>query len=189
MSKNKKWYIINWDTGLLRLIKLFELYPIVEQSDKDLFVLFGYKNLSPGDKETYYLLKELATLNDKKYKRYQCQVSLDYLADVLDTTIDCQSRRIKKLKNSSLIKIIKPKNDSNIYIPIAKALPDSTLVSTIIRLIRRKRLFAAIDNYKMEKGMITHPAPLDIIKYLVKKEPKFLNLLDKELKSKIHTTS
>lgn len=189
MNKNKKWYIINWETGILRIIKLFELFPIVEQSNKDLFLIFGYKNLSPGDKETYYLLKELAILNEKKYKQYLCQVSLDYLANVLDTTIDCQSRRIKKLEESYLVNIIKTKNNSNIYVPIAKAYPDSTLVSTLIKLIRRKRLFSAIEKYNIEKSIISNSISLQTIKNIIKKEPTFLRIVDKNIKSEIISSS
>jgi len=185
MNNNKKWYIIDWKSGIKRVIDLFKLYPIVEQSDKDLFLLFGYKNLSPGDKETYYLIKELAILNEKKYKRYQCQVSLGYLADVLDTTVECQSRRVKKLKSAYLLKIIPSKADTNTYIPLIKAYPDSTLVSTIIKLIRRKKLYAMMSIYEQEKGIIQHPASLESIKYLVKKVPAFTRYLSKELKSKI----
>ena len=100
LYKGNKWFVINWKSGIERVKKLLELYPISEQTERDVFLTFGYKILSPGDKETYYLLKDLALLNEYNKKEYKCQVSLEYLAEVLDTTTFCQSRRVKKLRRA-----------------------------------------------------------------------------------------
>jgi hypothetical protein len=186
--KGKKWYQINWSSGWKRCTKIFELYPITDTTDKDLFLIYGYKILSPGDKETYYLLKSLAVLNEKKYKSYSCQVSLFYLSIVLDTTIFCQSRRVKKLKEVGLLSVLKSgggKSDANTYIPVARALPDSTLISTLVCLIRRKKLLEYIKIFKQEKDTTKNTLVVQNIKQLIKKTPQFEEFLDKELRDLI----
>lgn len=174
---NKKWYLIDWQSGLGRFESILKLYPIAEQSHRDVFIMFGYKHLTSGEKETYFILKDLALLNEKTKQGYFCQISLDYLAEVLDTTIDCQSRRIKKLKQSGLLVIRQRTSNSiapNTYIPIRWALPDSSLLSTLITLIRRKRIFTL--NYEYAKVGTTQDDKIKIlneIRVIIKKIPRF----------------
>lgn len=185
MNKNKKWYIINWSSGWRRCIKLFKLYPIVDQSNKDMFLVFGYKNLTSGDKETYYLLRDLALLQEKTTGTCECKVTLSYLADVFNTTIECQSRRITNLKNSHLLTITKTgnsKSNASIYVPIIRVMPDSTLISTIIRLLRRKNILELIKQYIDEKDNLIKENILKDIKKCLAKTPYHKHLLPTELK-------
>jgi len=187
MYKNRKWFVIDWPSGMLRFKKILELYPITDQiSYRDVFITFGFKILTPGEKDTFYMLKQLALLNEVKYKKYQCQVSLDYLALVFDTTIYCQSRRIQKLKKTGLLKIEKHGGGSagqqaNIYLPVRWAFPDSTLLSTLIALIRRKKLIELVTIYKKE---LSNPI-LESIRKLIKKMPQYEHLLTDNIKKEL----
>jgi hypothetical protein len=184
---NKKWYLIDWQLGLKRFEKILKCYAIAEQSHRDVFLMFGYKHLTPGEKETYFILKDLALLNEKTKQGYYCQISLDYLAEVLNTTIDCQSRRIKKLKQSGLLVIQKRTSNGtipNTYIPIRWALPDSSLLSTLIILIRRKRIFTL--NYEYDKSETTQEARVKIIeevRHILKKIPRFKEHVSTSIKN------
>jgi len=180
----KKCYVIDWITGFERCKKIFELYPIVDQTDKDLFLIFGYKNLTPGDKETYYLMKNLAQLNENKYNNYMCKVSMEHLGEVLSTTRQCQSIRITNLINAKIVTKVKGggKGEASVYIPLVRVLPDSTLITTLIRLIRKKKLFTAIYNYEKEVAQYQEPKTLIEIKKIIKKVPDFKKYLSLELK-------
>lgn len=176
----RKWYIINWESGWKRCKKIFTLYTIVDQTNIDLFLLFGYKILSPGDKETFYLLQNLAKLNKNKKGKYECRISIGYLALVLGTTSSCQSRRIKKLKEANLLinkSVGRSRKNATLYVPMEKILPDSTLISTVIDLIRRKYLIQYIGIYNKEKDITQRLSILNKIKKMVKKNPKYKDLL------------
>lgn len=187
MYNNKKWYLIDWQSGLKRFEKVLKSYPIAEQSHRDVFIMFGYKHLTPGEKETYFILKDLALLNEKLKQGYYCKISLDYLAEVLDTTFECQSRRIKKLKQSGLIVVqhrTSNSTDPNTYIPIRWALPDSSLLATLITLIRRKRIFTL--NYEYDKPEITQENKIKIIKevrHIIKKIHRFKEHISANIKN------
>lgn len=188
---DKKWFVIDWESGLARFSKILELYPIAEQSGRDVFITFGFKILTPGDKETFFFLKELSLLNEIKDKEYGCQVSLDYLAEVLDTTTSCQSRRLKKLKKAGLVKIERRGNrqlKATVYIPIRWALPDSTLLSKLIILIRRKRLLDLVYEYDdFRNTQERQQEILNDIKRLLKKIPKYTHILSDSVKKALGT--
>lgn len=183
---NRKWYLIDWKSGLERFEKILKMYPIAEQSHRDVFLLFGYKHLTPGEKETYILLKDLALLNEKIKQGYFCKASLDYLAEVLGTTKKSQSRRIKRLKQSGLLVVRQRTSngtDPNTYTPIRWALPDSSLLSTLILLIRRKRIFTL--NYEYDKVEITQEERIKIlneVRCIIKKIPRFKEHISEAIK-------
>jgi hypothetical protein len=129
-----KTYTIKFNTSIQRIHIILQELNMSTSIDPLIYVKLGYKQLSTQDKETYYLLRDLGLLNLKEKKEIVCSPSLDYLATALNTTVSCQKKRIKKLQSSGLISI-----KNNCYI-CNKILPDSTFVTTMSNLIRRKRL-------------------------------------------------
>jgi len=135
-----EWYLISTKSSLLRVSMLLQELNIGQPMDPLLYLRLGYKNLSTQDKETYYLLKNISDLN----KEPICQANIDYLATALSTSESTQYYRLKNLQRSKLIKILK---DNTFYI-IDPPYPDSTFVSTVIQLLKRKRLGTTIHLYK-----------------------------------------
>ena len=131
-------YTVKTTTSIQRVHILLQELNMPTSIDPLIYIKLGYKQLSTQDKETYYLLRDLGLLNLKEKKEIICSPNLDYIATALNTTISCQTRRIKKLKNTGLITIKEKSYICN------KILPDSTFVTTISNLIRRKKLSALI---------------------------------------------
>ena len=152
----EEWRLLDTEEDLITIKDMLSEFTLVElKGFKDVFVSLGYKNLSSSDKETYYALKELAMLNygaeRDPYVKYgissECTVSLDYLAVALGTSIECQSRRTKKLENCKLIKKTYQKYKSNKYIVNLNPLPDSTFVDTINKLKLRRECYTVIKEW------------------------------------------
>jgi hypothetical protein len=154
-------YIISTKTGLQRVSSLLEELNISQYKlDPLFFIKYGYKNLSSQDKETYYLLQGISNLN----KTHTCNTHLDYLALVLNTTIAAQANRIRNLQRANLITV---QEGETYHIP--NPLPDSTLVSTIVKLLRRKKLGTLLNEYKKCNNPRKRMTYLQEIKKLQKK--------------------
>lgn len=136
-----KAYTIKTNTSIQRIHIILQELNMSTSIDPLIYIKLGYKQLSTQDKETYYLIRDLGLLNLKEKKEIVCSPSLDYIATALNTTRSCQLRRIKKLQNVRLL-TVKDK-----YFICNKVLPDSTFVTTMANLIRRKRLSGYISLY------------------------------------------
>ena len=135
------WKVLKTPEEIKHIHALMEEYQIWEPTDTSIFLKFGYKNISTGDKETYYTLKDLAAISQKKTKQAKCMVSHDYLALALGTSAECQRLRIDRLKNTELITtIVHQHKASNIYYVNMEPLPDTTFVDTMYKLITRKQV-------------------------------------------------
>lgn len=144
----KDWFILKTESQLKKLQRLLEEYPFIELGGESVYVRLGYKNLTPGDKETYFLMRDLTLFSRYKYGLNKIEPSLDYLATCLGTSINTQLARINNLEEVELIKRTKRKYKTNIYLVNVQPLPDSTFVKTLISLIRRKKVLNLVDNYK-----------------------------------------
>lgn len=144
MKQTQEWFIITSSTGQHRVNELLQELNIGQPINPLFYIKYGYKILSAQDKETYYILRDLSELNFKKFNKLICAPKIDYLSCVLDTSDETQKYRIKKLERYKLIKRI---NKNEFYI-LNPPYPDSTFVSTIIKLIRRKKLGELLHFYK-----------------------------------------
>lgn len=185
--KGRRWFVIDWERGLKRFKNVLKHYHIYEQSDtsRDVFVTFGYKILTAGEKETFFLIRDLALLSEKNKNEYQCIASQEYLATILGTSREQQSRRIKKLVDTGLVRTNNPNSlsNANVYLPVRWALPDSTLLSTLVTLIRRKRLYQLCGAYKDPK--LSPEKKDEILKYarkLLRRLPNSANLITGPIK-------
>lgn len=156
MNLSKNWYLITYKSGLHRVHELLQELNIGAPINPLIYVRFGYKMLSAQDKETYYLLKDLSIINYNKTAQPTCSASIDYLSIALGTNESTQIHRIKKLEKH---KLLKTTYNGSFYI-FNPPYPDSTFVSTIVKLIRRKRLGELIRLYHSCNN------PLSRIKYL-----------------------
>lgn len=143
----KDWFILKTESQLRRLDKLLKEYPFIEMNGESVYMRYGYRNLTLGDKETYSTLKDLTLFSKYKYGSDRITPSLDYLASCLGTTIRTQMERINNLEKAELLVKTRRKYKTNIYLVNTQPLPDSTFVSTLIVLIRRKKILSLIDNY------------------------------------------
>ena len=144
----KDWFVLKTESQLKRLGKLLKEYPFIEMSGESVYVRLGYKNLTLGDKETYYLLRDLTLFSMYKFGSNKVEPSLDYLASCLGTTVRTQIERISNLEQAELLVKTKRKYNTNVYMVNTQPLPDSTFVSTLVILIRRKKILNLIDDYK-----------------------------------------
>lgn len=136
MNPSKDWYAITNESGQHRVHTLLQELNIGTPINSLIYVRFGYKVLSAQDKETYYLLRDICDLNQKKTSHPICRTDLDYLSISLGTSESAQHHRIKKLEKYNLLKIL---TNGDYYI-FNSPYPDSTFVNTTIKLIRRRRL-------------------------------------------------
>lgn len=143
MNLSKNWYPITNKSGQRRVFILLQELNIGVPVNSLIYVRFGYKILSAQDKETYYLLRDICQINSKKDNKPICRTDLDYLSISLGTTESTQHHRIKKLEKYNLLKILA----NGDYLIYDSPYPDSTFVSTTIKLIRRKRLGELIRLY------------------------------------------
>ena len=143
MNLSKNWYIITNKSGQHRVQGLLQELNIGTPVNSLIYVRFGYKMMSAQDKETYYFIRDISMINHKKTNQPICYTGLDYLSISLGTNESTQQHRIKKLEKHLLLKTLK--NGS--YYVYDPPYPDSTFVSTIIKLIRRKRLGELIRLY------------------------------------------
>ena len=143
MKSSKNWYIVTNKSGQRRINLLLQELNIGLPINALIYVKFGYKVLSAQDKETYYLLRDISQLNYQKYDRPTCYVNLDYLSISLGTNESTQKQRIKKLEKYKLIKTLA----NGDYLIYNSPYPDSTFISTTVKLIRRKRLGELIRLY------------------------------------------
>lgn len=180
---SKKWFILKTESQLNKLKKLLKEYPFLELSGESVFVRLGYKNISLGDKETYYLLRDLTMLSKSQYKMDEVNVSLDFLSKCLDTSIRAQSTRIQNIENAGLICVTRRKYHANTYLVNVQPLPDSTFVSTVILLIRRKKIFKLIENYKETTDIFEKKIILKQL-YDFNENPFYKNIVDKMPKIK-----
>ena len=185
MSQNS-WFILKKESQLQRLNKLLKEYPFIEMSGESIYLRLGYKNLSLGDKETYFLLRDLALFSNYKYKTNDVEPSLDYLAKCLGTSTKTQSIRLQNLEKTELIKKVRRKFHTNIYSVNTQPLPDSTFVSTLVILIRRKRVLNLIEKYRTssnnsdKKEIINQLSSLNqnlFYKKIIKNIPKVKEIL------------
>jgi hypothetical protein len=143
MNLSKNWHIITNKSSQQRVHLLLQELNIGSPINSLIYIKFGYKILSPQDKETYYLLRDISQINYRKTNEPICSINLDYLSISLGTTESSQHRRIKKLEKCKLLETL-PNGDYFIY---SEPYPDSTFVSTTVKLIRRKRLGELIRLY------------------------------------------
>jgi hypothetical protein len=152
------WFVLTTKSQSKKFNRLLDEILLVELTNKSSFMLLGYKNLTPQDKETYYFLQNMALMG--KNRTNEVSVSLDFIADALGTTIRTQRNRINSLKETRLLRVKRKAYKHNTYVVIIQPLPDSTLVSTLIKLIRRKRLYNLLNDYKKS----VDPYEKDVIK-------------------------
>lgn len=169
--------IIKTHTGLQRVSLLMQELNMSSSLDTNIHVRLGYRDLTAQDKETYYLLKKIST---QQNEQLHCSVRLDYLATIFNTTSDCQKNRLLNLQKASLIKIL-PKDTYHICNP---TYPDSTFVTALATLIRRKRLSEYIAIYKICYNPLQRLGLLYEIKKLIKK-----GITHKELSNLIVTAN
>jgi hypothetical protein len=136
MNLSRNWHLITNKSSQRRVYLLLQELNISSPINSLIYIKFGYKVLSPQDKETYYVLRDVSQINYHKTNQPTCNIDLDYLSISLGTTESSQHRRIKKLEKCKLLETL-PNGDYYIYV---EPYPDSTFVSTTVKLIRRKRL-------------------------------------------------
>jgi hypothetical protein len=153
---NKYWFVLTSKSQLKKFHRLLGEISLVEFTNKSSFILLGYKILSPQDKETYYFLQNMALMNGNN----KVSVSLDFIADSLGTTDRTQKNRINSLKKARLVRVKRSAYKHNTYTIITQPLPDITLITTIIKLVRRKRLYNLVNDY----NKISDPYEKEIIK-------------------------
>ena len=139
-----KWFIITSPFGKRRVEEILQELNISKPISPLIYIRLGYKILSSQEKETYYMIKDLSDINHKNHKDPICKPSLDYLAIALGTNESTQLYRLKKLEKYGLIKLL-PNKSYYVYTPPS---PDSTFLSTIIKLLRRKQLGKLVFLYK-----------------------------------------
>lgn len=167
------WYNITTESGLQRTSQLLQELNIKQPVDPHFYIRLGYKQLSAQTKETFYLIHSISKLN----KNSVCKAGTDYLSLALGTNEKTQLYRLKQLQKFKLIKIV----PNNTYHMIEPIYPDSTFVSTIINIIRRKYLGSLISYYLKCNNPILRMNYLLEIKKLQKKGvyhnqlPPFLN--------------
>lgn len=143
------WRILDTPEEIDQIYYLMKEYQLWNPDDKSIILMYGYKILSTGDKETYQVLKNLAMINQKSTGNPTCKVSLDYLAIALSTSTECQRVRIQNLKKYKLITTIIHKNHTaNMYYMNMEPLPDTTFVATVEKLATRKRIYDLIRTLK-----------------------------------------
>jgi len=133
--RSKDVYIIKHIGGLTRLKEILEEYQVYDTNNENVFLLYGYKTMHDGAKQTYKALAHLKT----SLKQNPVKVSLDLLATILGTSEEAQSARLKELTRHNLIRIIKRPYELNQY-EILELLPDFTFAETIYKLIRRRMM-------------------------------------------------
>ena len=148
-SSDNAWRIIDTPEEISKIFDMLTNYQLWNPSDKAAILRYGYKNLSSGDKETYYVLKDLTLLSAQGKSNAFCKVSAEYLAIVLGTSEKSQRRRIDNLESTKLITTtISKRYSANLYYVNLEPLPDTTFVETIEKLIMRKKLYALINTMR-----------------------------------------
>lgn len=129
---------------------LDQLYLTEWPGSVDTFLLLGYKKLSPGAKETYQILRNLAIANKNsgKSESYTCKVSYEFLAIALNTTCRTQINRIQSLIKNNIISKVTRAKSSNLYTVIVRPLPDYFFEITIRKLILRRECLNIYINLK-----------------------------------------
>ena len=142
------------------IVALLEKYPLTEwEGEVDTFIKFGYKNLSEGAKSTFSVFRSLGmnTYMKDKSNEFRCQVSYEFLAIALDTTIRTQINRVKELIHSELLYVIKQGSNANIYDVMYRPSPDSTFEITLRRLILRRDCVDILYKIKDKTLLREHP--------------------------------
>jgi len=168
IKSNTAWRILKNTQELEEVQELLKEYQLWEPTSQNIMVRFGYHNLSAADKETYYLLRDLALISEKKTGTPICTVSLEYLAIVLHTSEECQRLRIKKLISAELVQVIHRRYNCNQYNVNISPPPDSTFVETIHAMIQRKQLSDLVYMYKENNNIAKRLELLQEIKDIVK---------------------
>lgn len=133
--KKQEIHIIKSQGSLQRIKDLLDVYTLFDINNEDAFLLYGYKTLHPGCKETYRVLKN----HQKSLKTNPVKISLDLLGIELGTSIDTQADRIRELEKHELIVKHRHMYECNTY-QILQPLPDITFVDTLKKLIYRRDL-------------------------------------------------
>lgn len=146
--KKQRIHIIKSDASLQRIKDMLEHYSLFEVNNEDAFLLYGYKTLHPGAKDTYRVLRN----HQKALKTNPVKISLDLLAIELGTSADSQADRIAQLSAHELVIRHKAMYECNSY-QILQPLPDFTFAQTLHALINRRELGELIHSIKNEKNM------------------------------------
>ena len=179
----KDWYVLNRESQLLRLKKLLEEIPLIEMSGESIYVRLGYKILTPADKETYYFMRDLTLFSRYKFGSDGINPSLDYVAICLGTTAKTQTNRIKKLEECELLTKTRRKYKTNIYLINTQPLPDSTFVSTLVTLIRRKKIIQLLEKYNKTEDTFEKNSIINQL-YLLNNNPFYKDVI-KEIQKHI----
>jgi len=166
-----KWFIIKTNTSYERVEQLLQELNMSVTIDPLIFVKLGYKNLSTQDKETYYTIRDICLLNLKQKQDPICNVELEYLATIFNTTKTCQKHRLSNLEKSRLITIL----PNNIYRLCHPLYPDITFVNTLIKLLHRKKYMEYIVQYRNCYNPVLRLNLLFEINKLIKKGVKHTN--------------
>jgi hypothetical protein len=162
--KKQKISIIKSEGSLQRIKEMLENYSLFDINNEDAFILYGYKTLHPGAKDTYRVLKN----HQKALKSNPVKVSLDLLGIELGTSSDSQADRISQLVAHELVIKHKSMYECSSY-QILTPLPDFTFAQTLHTLINRRELGQLIHEVKKETNLQERITKMQKIKTLVKK--------------------
>jgi DNA-binding Lrp family transcriptional regulator len=140
-------------SSLKRIQSLMEEYNLLFNcwDIEELYINLGYPSLTPGDRETYFVLKKLAKQKNNTKIR-TCVISVEYLALMLNTSEEGQISRLKNLKREGLIESSKRIYNYNMYyLPVVK--PTKFFAKCIIHMIRKKRIESLMLEYKKAKSV------------------------------------
>jgi len=143
--KKQKISIIKSEGSLQRIKDMLENYSLFDINNEDAFILYGYKTLHPGAKDTYRVLRN----HQKSLKINPVKVSLDLLGIELGTSADSQADRISQLVAHELVIKHKAMYECSSY-QILQPLPDFTFAQTLYTLINRRELGELIHEVRRE---------------------------------------
>ena len=158
--KVKQTRILRTPEELKTIISLLEKYPLTEwEGEVDTFIKFGYMNITDGAKSTFSVFRSLGmnAYMKNKNNEFRCQVSYEFLATALHTSIRTQIRRVKELIDAELLYVIKQGANANIYDVMYRPSPDSTFEITLRRLILRRECINLLHNIKDKSLLHEYP--------------------------------
>ena len=162
--KKQKISIIKSAGSLQRIRDMLENYSLFDVNNEDAFILYGYKTLHPGAKDTYRVLRN----HQKSLKTNPVKVSLDLLSIELGTSADSQADRISQLVAHELVVKHKSMYECSSY-QILTPLPDFTFAQTLYTLINRRELGQLIHEVNKETNPQVRLTKLEEVKILVNK--------------------
>lgn len=177
---NKKQFVehITNPKKIKELVELTQEYNIWNSDTSDMYMTLGYTMLTSGDKVVYYYLRSLQRCSNKNF----CYPSQDFLAISLNMSVRNMARHLSNLKKAGVLKIVSGKNDRkvNLYYITEAPLPDTSFMTTVQKLITRKKLKALISSYHKTTSLSDKARVIEDLQSLSMEKTEINRLLNKK---------